>query len=132
MTNKRYPLGEHEQEHIISSTGRPLSDLTLGNLRAGRINADDMSIHADTLRIQADVAQESGFPELAQNLRRAAELTAVPNDVVLSIYEALRPYRISFEQMLTLADELEQDYRAIEYARLVREAAAAYKARGLL
>jgi len=131
MENKRYPLGEYELEHIISSTGRPLSDLTLENLRAGQINADDMSIHADTLRTQADVAQESGFPELAQNLRRAAELTIVPNEVVLSVYEALRPYRISYEQMLKLADELQQDYGALENARLVREAAAVYKARGL-
>jgi len=83
------------------------------------------------LRAQADVAQESGFPELAQNLRRAAELTVVPNEKVLSVYESLRPYRISYEQMLKLADELEQDYGAIENARLVREAAAAYKSRGL-
>jgi len=131
MAKRRYPLGEHEAESIVSSTGRPLSELTLENLRTGEIDAADMSIHGDTLLAQAEVAEESGFPELAQNLRRAAELTAVPNEVVLSVYEALRPYRVTYEQMLELADDLETTYGAAENGRLVREAAEAYKARGL-
>jgi len=131
MAKRRYPLGEHEAESIVSSTGRPLSELTLEILRTGEIDAADMSIHGDTLLAQAEVAEESGFPELAQNLRRAAELTAVPNEVVLSVYEALRPYRVTYEQMLELADDLETTYGAAENGRLVREAAEAYKARGL-
>lgn len=128
---KEYPLGEHEREHIVSRTGRPLSELTMENVRAGKIGANDFTIHPDTLRAQADIAQVAGFPQLAANFRRAAELALVPDEKVLSIYEALRPYRVSYEQLLALADELEREYGAVENARFVREAAEAYKAREL-
>jgi len=128
---KKYPLGEHERERIVSRTGRPLSELTLDNIRAGKIEPNDLSIHPDTLRAQADIAEEAGFPQLAVNLRRAAELAGVPNEKVLAVYEALRPYRVSHEQLLTLADELEREFQATENARFIRQAAEVYKERGL-
>ena len=68
---------------------------------------------------------------MAANLRRAAELTVIPHEKVLSVYEALRPYRVTYEQLLALADELEREYGAVENARFIREAAEAYKERGL-
>ncbi|MBC7234631.1 MAG: glycerol dehydrogenase [Chloroflexi bacterium] len=128
----RYPLGEHENERILSRTGRKLDDLTLENVRAGQVAPDDFTIHPDTLRAQADIAEQAGFAQLAANLRRAAELASIPNEKVLAVYEALRPYRLNYEQLLALADELEREYDAHENARLVREAAEAYKARGLV
>jgi propanediol dehydratase small subunit len=131
-TDKRYPLGEQAGETIVSRTGRPLAELTLENIRAGRVEADDFSIHPDTLRAQAEIAEEAGFRQLGANLRRAAELALVPQEKVLAVYEALRPYRLGYEQLLQLADELEHDYGAAENAQLVREAAEAYKARGLV
>ena len=51
----------------------------------------DIEIHPDTLRRQASVAEQHGNPQLADNLRRAAELTAFGDDEVLAIYEALGP-----------------------------------------
>jgi propanediol dehydratase small subunit len=51
---------------------------------------------------------------------------------VLQIYELLRPGRASYEQMVQLADHLEQTYQAAENARFIREAAAVYRTRGLL
>lgn len=127
----RYPLAESAPERIISRTGRPLDELTLEGIRAGGVGAEDFAIHPDTLRAQAQIAEEAGFPQLAANLRRAAELALVPQEKVLAIYEALRPYRATHAQLLALADELERDYAAVETARLVREAAAAYLTRGL-
>ncbi|NLG50210.1 MAG: glycerol dehydrogenase [Chloroflexi bacterium] len=127
----RYPLGEHEREQIASRTGRPLSELTLENVRAGVVDAQDFTIHAETLRAQADIAEQAGFGQLAANLRRAAELTVVPDARILAIYEALRPYRVRGEQLLALADELEREYGAKENARLLREAAEVYQKRGL-
>ncbi|MHB1296550.1 MAG: diol dehydratase small subunit [Anaerolineae bacterium] len=127
----RYPLAESAPERIISRTGRPLSELTLEGIRAGSVGAEDFTIHPDTLRTQAQIAEEAGFPQLAANLRRAAELALVPQEKVLAVYEALRPYRVTHAQLLALADELERDYAATETACLVREAAAAYLARGL-
>ena len=127
----RYPLAEHLRDDIRTRTGRSLSELTMENIRTDKVNADDFSIHPDTLRLQADIAEEAGFPQLAANFRRAAELALVPNDKVLAVYEALRPYRLTYEELLALADELEEDYAATENARFVREAAEAYKKRGL-
>jgi len=127
----RYPLGENERNRVLSRTGRALSELTLENIRAGKIDANDFSVHPDTLRAQAEIAEEAGFPQLGANLRRAAELANVPQEKVLAVYEALRPYRLTYEQLLALADELESTYDATENARFIREAAEAYKARGL-
>ncbi len=128
----RYPLGEHEGERITSRTGRPLSELTLENVRAGTVDAQDFTIHAETLRAQAEIAEQAGFGQLAANLLRAAELTVVPDAKILAIYEALRPYRVHVDQLLALADELEREYGATENARLLRQAAQVYEERGLV
>ena len=127
-----YPLGEHDDGAIQTPTGRPLSDLDLDALRAGELGTEDLGIHADTLNRQAEIAEEAGFPQLAANLRRAAELTRVPHETVLAVYEALRPYRVTHERLLALADELEETYGATENAALIREAAQTYREQGLL
>ena len=126
-----YPLGEKMRSQLRTRTGRPLEEITLEGVRAGEVSIEDLSIHPETLRAQAAVAAEAGFPQLAANLRRAAELALLPTDKVLAVYEALRPYRLRYEGLLALAAELERDYGAAENARLIREAAEAYKARGL-
>lgn len=89
------------------------------------------NITPDTLRHQADVAREAGFTQLAENLRRAAELTAVPNDELLKMYELLRPGRSTEAELLAVADRLEREYHAPEAAAFVREAAAEYRRRDL-
>lgn len=126
-----YPLRETAADALTARTGRPLGELTLEAVRRGEVGIEDLSIHPDALRAQAAIAEGAGFPQLAANLRRAAELALIPTDKVLAVYEALRPYRVRSEQLLALAEELERDYHAVENARLIREAAAAYKARGL-
>jgi len=128
---RRYPLGEHHADEIVSRTGRAPGELTLDAVRAGAVGHDDLTIHPETLRAQADLAEGAGFPQLAANLRRAAELALIPQEKVLAVYEALRPYRLGYEQLCALAEELERDYGAEENAALVREAAAVYRERGL-
>lgn len=44
------------------------------------------------------------------NFERAAELTAVPDDRILEIYNALRPYRSTQAELLAIADDLEHRY----------------------
>ena len=63
------------------------------------------------------------------NFERAAELTAVPDERVLEIYNALRPYRSSKEELTAIADELEQKYQAKICAAFVRQAAGLYQTR---
>ena len=91
-----------------------------------------MRTHKDTLRSQAAIARNGGYPQLAANLRRAAELTDLPNDELLKIYELLRPERASYEELVRLANYLEETYRAVENAAFIKEAAAVYRERKLL
>ena len=69
---------------------------------------------------------------MAENLRRAAEMTAVPDDKVIAMYDLLRPNRATKAQLQAMADELEHAYGATLCARLVREALEIYEKRGIL
>jgi propanediol dehydratase small subunit len=126
-----YPLSEHDRD-LKAASGRPFDEITFEAAVGGELAADDLSIHADTLRKQAAIAQAAGNPRLASNLLRAAELTAVPNDELLKMYDLLRPERAAYETLMTLAERLETLYNASECARFVREAADVYRERGLL
>jgi propanediol dehydratase small subunit len=132
MSVRKYPLSEHAADQLKTIGDRHFSDLTYEAAVAGDLKPDDLRIHADTLRAQAEIARQAGHPQLAENLLRAAELTAVPNDELLKMYELLRPARASYQQLIALAELLEQTYKAAENARFVRQAADVYRARGLL
>jgi propanediol dehydratase small subunit len=90
-----------------------------------------MRATAETLRMQADVALAAGRTQLAANLERAAELAAVPDDLLLDVYTALRPGRATSTELDEWAARLE-GHGATTTAEFVREAAAAYADRGLL
>lgn len=127
-----YPLGENQPEHIRSRTGLNLTDITLTAVREGDVGSADLTIHTDTLRMQANIAAEAGYHQLAQNLRRAAELVNIPDDQLLRIYEALRPKRSTYQELSALSEEIATEYGAVENAHFIREAAEAYYANGLL
>ncbi len=63
---------------------------------SNKVTAQDMRITPETLRLQASIAKDAGRDRLAMNFERAAELTAVPDDRILEIYNALRP--VSFNE----------------------------------
>lgn len=88
-------------------------------------------ITADTLKKQASKALAAGFVQLSHNLLRAAELTEVPDEKLLEIYELLRPGRSTYEQLLITADKLVTLYGASETAAYVRDAATEYLRRNL-
>ncbi len=111
-------------------SGTPVERLTVEAVRAGEVGVADLRIHPDTLERQAVVAQEHSNPQLADNLRRAAELTRLPDEEVLAIYEALRPGRSTAAQLTGLAESLAaRDLPRC--AALVAEAADVYARRGL-
>jgi propanediol dehydratase small subunit len=132
MSRPSYPLGDSRSDSLQAASGRRLDDVTLEALAAGQLSSDDLQIKAETLRAQAEVARQAGYIQLGENLVRAAELTAVPNDELLRMYETLRPGRASHTEMLALAARLEQQYAAVENAKMVREAAHVYLQRGLV
>ena len=132
MSHNSYPLGQTRPEGIRSRTGLPLPEITLEAVREGRVGPDDLTIHTETLQAQADIAAAAGYHQLAANLRRAAELVNIPNERLLQIYEALRPRRSTYQELIMLSEELTAQYQAVENARFVREAAEAYRLNGLL
>jgi propanediol dehydratase small subunit len=116
---------------VRALSGRPVADLTLAAVRRGEVTLADLRIHPETLERQAAVAQQHGNPQLAANLRRAAELTKLPDDEVLAIYEALRPGRSTAAALTALATSLAG--RGLPLcAALVTEAAEIYGRRNLL
>lgn len=127
-----YPLAEKSPELVTTQSGVKLNDLTWADVKSGRLNATDFRISADTLELQAQVADDSGRGPLARNMRRAAELVAVPDERLLAIYNALRPYRSTKAELYDIAAELEGTYGATVSAGFVREAADVYEARGRL
>jgi propanediol dehydratase small subunit len=56
-------------------------------------------------------------------------MTRIPDERVLEIYEALRPYRSTKKELMDIATELESQYQAHVCATLVREAADVYEKR---
>ena len=115
---------------IRALSGKPVDGLTVEAVRTGHVGVADLRIHPETLERQAVVAEQHGNPQLAGNLRRAAELTRLPDDEVLAIYEALRPGRSSATQLTALAGSL-ADRGLPRCAALVAEAADVYARRGL-
>jgi propanediol dehydratase small subunit len=127
-----YPVGEKHAERVQTRTGRPLADLTLDQVLAGDLTIADFGITAEGLRLQAEVAEQAGRRNLAQNLRRGAELVAIPEDELLGIYELLRPGRArSAAELRAAAERVREKYSAEQTARLIEEAAAAYERRGV-
>jgi propanediol dehydratase small subunit len=120
-----------DKETIRSQSGKSLDELSLEALLSGELKTEDFRISGDTLRHQADAAERAGYRQFADNLRRAAELTAISNEEVLAIYTALRPGRASHAELVALAERLENEHQAPLTAQLVREAAEVYRKRGL-
>jgi propanediol dehydratase small subunit len=115
---------------IRALSGKAVEQLTVEAVRAGEVGVADLRVHPETLERQAAVAERHGNPQLAENLRRAAELTRLPDEEVLAIYEALRPGRSTPGQLTELAASLAG--RGLpRCAALLTEAAEVYARRGL-
>lgn len=138
MTNKKrlttddYPLAEKRPDLVRTRRGKKLEDLTLAGLEAGDVALEDLRITPEALRQQAEIAVAAGRPTLARNFERASELVDVPQDVILGIYELLRPGRAKGKSdLLDAAKLLRVTYKAEQMAAFIEEAAAVYERRGL-
>ena len=115
---------------IRTGSGRRLDELTIDALRAGSLNAEDFRISREQLDVQAAAAEAGGYRQLAENLRRAAELTGLPNDRVFEIYAMLRPGRATAAELRELAADLRRQNMP-RVAAFIVEAAEAYGKRGI-
>ena len=128
----RYPLGVYEKDKISSKTGKRLEDITLSEVMKNRVSSEDIKISKETLKAQGQIAKEVGNDPMEMNFARAAELVDVPDDVILKMYDKLRPNRSTKQELLSMAAELSGRYGAKNCAKLVLEAAEVYEKRGVL
>ena len=93
LTVADYPLAETRPGEICGKRGIALDDITLASVLAGDIAMEDLQITPKALLDQAEISADAGRPTLALNFARAAELVDVPQEMIMSTYEVLRPGR---------------------------------------
>lgn len=128
----QYPLAEHEKERITSKTGKKFTDITLDEVMKEHVSPDDIKISKEILKAQGQIAMDAGNGPMEKNFERAAELVDVPDEVILQMYDKLRPNRSTKLELVMMAQELLEKYDAKNCARLVMEAAEVYEKRGIL
>lgn len=128
----KYPIGQYNRESIRSKTGKSPDDITLENVMSGNITAEDIKISPEVLKLQSRVAEEAGKKQMAENLIRASELVNIPDEVILRMYNMLRPKRATKEELQRMAAALENEYGAKSCAALVLDALYVYEKRGIL
>jgi propanediol dehydratase small subunit len=127
-----YPLAEKRPDVVQTKTGKSIEDITLDAVLSDRVALDDLRITSTALHQQAEIARAAGRPTLAQNFERGAELVDVPQDVIMRVYELLRPGRASSkDELLAAAKELRDTYGAGNVASFIEEAADVYERRAL-
>jgi propanediol dehydratase small subunit len=127
-----YPLAEKRPELVETKAGKGLDEITLDGILSGGVTLDDLRITADALRQQAEIARAAGRDTLAANFERGAELVDVPQDVLMQVYELLRPGRAtSKDELSAAAKTLRDNYGAENVAAFIEEAAEVYERRAL-
>ncbi len=132
LTVADYPLAETCPDQIHGKRGIVLGDITLASVLAGEVTMADLQITPKSLLDQAEISADAGRSTLALNFQRAAELVDVPQELIMSTYELLRPGRARKKQeLLDLAMLLRSQYGADGIAEFITEAAEIYEKRGL-
>lgn len=127
-----YPIAERRPETVRGARGRTLDDLNVEAVAHGELEMEDLRITPQALLRQASIARSAGRAALADNFERAAEMTALPQEEVMRVYELLRPGRSRGKQdLLEAAETLRSQYRASRLADFVEQAAAVYEKRDL-
>lgn len=129
---KDYPIYEKRPELIKTHTGKVIDEINIENILSGAVKPEDCRISAETLEYQAQIQESFGNPQVAANFRRAAEMTRIPDDRILQIYNAMRPNVSSKKELLAIAAELEEEYQAAMNANLIKEAVTVYEVRDML
>jgi propanediol dehydratase small subunit len=132
LTIADYPLAEKRPELVKGPAGKPLAEITLDRVVAGEVIMADLRITPEALRQQSEIARAAGRATLAANFERAAEMVAVPQEVIMEVYEQLRPGRAQTpEPLRAAARRLRVEFAAEKLASFVEEAAEVYERRGL-
>ena len=132
LTAKDYPTAETRPDHVTGARGKPLSALTLDAVIAGDVDMEDLRITPHALLQQAQISRSVGRAALAGNLERAAEMTRLPQEEIMAIYELLRPGRAETrDSLVAAANSVRTKYNAQQLADFIDEAGRFYEMRGL-
>ena len=132
LTVADYPLAETRGDSVVGTRGLAVNDITLEAVIVGRVTMEDLQITPKALQDQAEIARDAGRPTLGLNYCRAAELVEVPQDLIMSTYELLRPGRAKSKQdLLDSAAVFRDQYNAPRIADFITEAAHVYEKRGV-
>ena len=118
----KYPLMENTKEDILTYSGKGLESITFESIAEGKTIADDCRISRSSLLAQAEIAEQSGNKHLAENFIRAAEMVDLPNERIIEIYNMLRPYRSTEQELESIIQELRDDYHAVKTADFIGNA----------
>jgi len=124
---KDYPLYSKHPELVHSPSGKSLDEITIDNVLSGAVDSKDLRITPDTLRLQGEIASNAGRPAIQKNMQRAAELTSIPDERLLEMYNSLRPYRSTKQELLDISQELLDKYNAKVCSNWFKEAAENYE-----
>jgi propanediol dehydratase small subunit len=125
----KYPLPKDE---VRTHTGKKLDSINMKSVLDGTVKPEDIKISKKTLEMQGEIAYNSGRKQLQQNFNRASELIDVEDELILEIYDKLRPNRATKEELLDYANTLESKYLAVKCADFIRDAVKVYERRGIL
>jgi propanediol dehydratase small subunit len=132
LTIGDYPLAETRPDQVKGKRGKTLAEITLDAVISGDVTMEDLRITPSALRNQAEIARAADRPTLAKNFERGAELVEVPQDLIMAVYELLRPGRAtSKQQLVDAAHNIRETYKAERIASFIEEAASTYEERGL-
>ena len=127
-----YPISEKRPELVLGARGMSLNELTLETVLSGEVTMEDLRITPEALLYQAEIARSVGRIELARNFERASEMSILPQEIIIEIYELMRPGRAeSKESFLAAAKRLRDTYNAENLAAYLEEAAEIYEQRSL-
>lgn len=131
-TQADYPMLKKHGDVIKTPTGKSMGDINLESVINETVTIKDVRISSEMLHAQAQIAESAGKKQIGENLKRAAELIAVPDDTIIKMYDMLRPNRSTKAQLQELEQTLRNEYHAPMCAQLVKEAAAVYEKRNIL
>ena len=127
-----FPTAETMPGKVTGLRGKSLDTLTLDSALSGELEMEDLRITPDALLRQAEIARSVGRSALAMNFERAAEMTRLPQEEVMKIYELLRPGRArALAELEEAAERLRHDFEAPRLASFVLQAAELYARRGM-
>ncbi len=129
MRVQDYPLATRCPEHILTPTGKPLTDITLEKVLSGEVGPQDVRISRQTLEYQAQIAEQMQRHAVARNFAARRSLSPFLTSAFwLSITRCARSAP-SQAELLAIADELEHTWHATVNAAFVRESAEVYQQR---